>query len=52
MLYESITNRYLFKVEIDGELKELTRGEVTALVREPDPDLRARLPGAVQGLRR
>ncbi|HOE69449.1 MAG TPA: M3 family oligoendopeptidase [Brevefilum sp.] len=42
MLYESITNRYLFKVEIDGELKELTRGEVTALVREPDPDLRER----------
>ena len=42
MLYESITNRYLFKVEIDGELKELPRGEVTALVREPDPDLRER----------
>lgn len=42
MLYESITNRYLFKVEIDGELKELTRGEVTALVRESDPDLRER----------
>ncbi len=42
MLYDSITNRYLFKIEIDGEEKELTRGEVSALVREPDPDLRAR----------
>ena len=40
MLYDSITNRYTFKIEIDGEVKELTRGEVTALVREPDPDLR------------
>ena len=42
MLYDSITNRYTFKIEVDGEVKELTRGEVTALVREPDPDLRAR----------
>jgi len=42
MLYDSITNRYTFEIEIDGEVKELTRGEVTALVREPDPDLRAR----------
>jgi oligoendopeptidase F len=42
MLYESITNRYTFKIEIDGEEKEMTRGELMALVREPDPDLRAR----------
>jgi oligoendopeptidase F len=42
MLYDSITNRYTYKIEVDGEVKELTRGEVTALVREPDPDLRAR----------
>lgn len=42
MLYDSITNRYTFKIEIDGEVKDLTRGEVTALVREPDPDLRKR----------
>lgn len=26
MLYESITNRYTFKLEVDGEEKELTRG--------------------------
>jgi oligoendopeptidase F len=42
MLYDSITNRYVFKVKVDGEEKELTRGELMALVREPDPALRAR----------
>ena len=42
MLYDSITNRYTFKIEVKGEMKELTRGELAALVREPDPDLRAR----------
>ena len=43
MLYDSITNRYSFKIELDGEEKEMTRGELMALVREPDPDLRARV---------
>jgi len=42
LLYDSITNRYTFKIEHDGEEKELTRGELMALVREPDPDIRAR----------
>ncbi len=42
MLYDSITNRYTFKIEVEGEEKELTRGELTSLVRESDPDLRAR----------
>jgi oligoendopeptidase F len=42
MLYDSITNRYSFKIEVDGEEKEMTRGELMALVREPDADLRAR----------
>ncbi len=41
-LYDSITNRYVFKVEVDGEVKELTRGELMSLVRGSDPDLRAR----------
>lgn len=41
-LYSSITNRYVFKVEVDGEVKELTRGELMALVQGPDADLRAR----------
>jgi oligoendopeptidase F len=41
MLYDSITNRYVFKLTIDGEEREMTRGEISALVREGDPDLRA-----------
>lgn len=40
LLYESITNRYVFKIKIDGEEKELTRGEVTSMVREANPSLR------------
>ena len=42
MLYNSITNRYAFKVEVEGEEQEMTRGEVMALTREPDYDLRER----------
>ncbi len=41
-LYDSITNRYVYKVEVDGEVKELTRGELMVHVRSHDPDLRAR----------
>jgi len=41
-LYSSITNRYSFKVQVNGEEKELTRGELMALVQGPDPDVRAR----------
>ncbi len=41
-LYDSLTNRYVFKVEVNGEMKELTRGELMSLVRSNDPDLRAR----------
>lgn len=41
-LYDSITNRYTFKVEVDGEVRDLTRGEVMMYVRQADPDLRAR----------
>ena len=40
-LYSSITNRYVYKVEVDGEVKELTRGELMNLVLRPDPDIRA-----------
>ena len=39
-LYAAITNRYVFQLEVGGEVKELTRGEVMAYVRESDPDLR------------
>ncbi|OQX62312.1 MAG: oligoendopeptidase F [Anaerolinea sp. 4484_236] len=40
-LYSTITNRYVYKLEIDGETKEMTRGELTPYVRGADPALRA-----------
>jgi oligoendopeptidase F len=41
-LYDSITNRYTFRLTVDGEERELTRGELMVYVRQADPDLRAR----------
>ncbi len=41
-LYDSITNRYTFKMTVNGETRDLTRGELMVYVRDPDPDLRAR----------
>jgi len=40
-LYDSITNRYVFKLDVEGKTKELTRGQLMAYVQGPDPDLRA-----------
>jgi oligoendopeptidase F len=40
-LYDTITNRYVFKMSVDGEEKELTRGELMVFVQGSDPDLRA-----------
>ncbi len=42
LLYSSITNRYTFKLTVNGEEKELTRGELMVYVRQADPDLRAK----------
>ena len=42
MLYDAYTNRYMFKLEVDGKEKEMTRGELMSYVRRPDADLRAR----------
>lgn len=41
-LYSAITNRYVFKVEIDGKMQELTRGQLMMYVRGEDPGLRER----------
>jgi oligoendopeptidase F len=41
MLYDAITNRYSFKLTIDGQERELTRGEISAYVRDPDASVRA-----------
>jgi oligoendopeptidase F len=40
-LYDTITNGYVFKVEVDGEVMELTRGQLMVYVRQHDPELRA-----------
>ncbi len=41
-LYDLITNRYIFSLEVDGEVQELTRDQLASYVRHPDADLRAR----------
>ena len=41
-LYEAITNRYVFKLQVNGEVKEMTRGELMTYVQGTDPDLRAK----------
>ncbi len=40
-LYDTITNRYVFKLTVNGEEKELTRGELMVYVQLHDPKLRA-----------
>ena len=40
-LYDSFTNRYTFKVSVQGEEKEVTRGELMSYVRMSNADLRA-----------
>ncbi len=40
-LYNTITNRYVFRLEIDGQVQELTRGELMVHVRSHDAALRA-----------
>ncbi len=41
-LYDAITNRYVFKLEVNGEVKELTRAQLQPYIQGPDPDLRAK----------
>jgi oligoendopeptidase F len=41
-LYDSITNRYVFKLEVNGEARELTRAQLQPYLQGPDADLRAR----------
>ena len=40
-IYTMLTNRLEFELEVDGELKRMTRGEVMAYVYSTDPDMRA-----------
>jgi oligoendopeptidase F len=41
-LYETITNRYMYKVEVDGEVQELTRDSLMVYAHHHDPELRAK----------
>ena len=41
-LYDAITNRYVFKLEVNGEVKELTRAQLQPYIQGTDPDLRAK----------
>ena len=40
-VYEMLTNAFTFKVEIDGEVKELSRSELMVYARDPRPEVRA-----------
>ncbi len=40
-LYDSITNRYVFKLKVEGKIRELTRGELMNFAYSPDPKMRA-----------
>ncbi|MBU2551720.1 MAG: oligoendopeptidase F, partial [Proteobacteria bacterium] len=40
-LYDSMTNRYLFRIEEDGRQRQVTRGELMVYARHHDPDKRA-----------
>jgi len=41
-LYDAITNRYVFKLEVDGEVKELTRAQLQPYIQGPDAEMRAK----------
>jgi oligoendopeptidase F len=40
-MYDTLTNRYTFDIEVEGEKRTLTRGELEAFRYSTDPDLRA-----------
>jgi oligoendopeptidase F len=41
-LYDAITNRYTFKMEVDGQTKEMTESELYSYRYRTEPELRAR----------
>jgi oligoendopeptidase F len=40
-LYDMITNKFVFDLEVEGEQKKLTRDELMVYVRDPSPEMRA-----------
>jgi len=41
-LYDAITNRYVFKLEVNGEVKELTRAQLQPFIQGSDAEMRAK----------
>jgi oligoendopeptidase F len=41
-LYDAITNRYVFKLEVNGEVQELTRAGLQPFMQGPDAEMRAK----------
>jgi len=41
-IYDAITNRYVFKLEVNGEVKELTRAGLQPYIQGPDSEMRAK----------
>ena len=41
-IYDMITNRYVFKLEVNGEVKELTRAGLQPYIQGPDAEMRAK----------
>ena len=40
-LYDTLTNRYTFRLTVNGDVVEMTRGELMVFVRQADPEVRA-----------
>ena len=40
-LYDSMTNRYVFRLDVNGGVKDLTRDELSTYYRDASPDLRS-----------
>ena len=40
-IYQTLTNKFMFSLEVNGEKKQLTRDALMVWVRNPDPELRA-----------
>ena len=41
-IYDAITNRYVFKLEVNGEVQELTRAGLQPFIQGPDAEMRAK----------
>ncbi|MBV6395331.1 MAG: Oligoendopeptidase F, plasmid [Anaerolineales bacterium] len=41
-LYDSITNRYVFKLKVDGKVQDLTRAQLMSFAYSPDAKMRAK----------